>query len=82
MGIEVIIAIIMCALALGGVARGIFKWISRMDRNTEATERLTNSFDRFADRVETNLLDHTARIVRLETIADSQALADRPSRRV
>jgi hypothetical protein len=67
MGIEIIAAAIMASIALGGVAKGIFKWIARMDRNTEATERLTDSFELFSEKVGDTLTNHEHRITVLET---------------
>jgi hypothetical protein len=43
--------------------------VSKVDRNTEATERLTASFDRASERTEKMLADHEHRITVLEVKA-------------
>lgn len=57
--------------ALGAIAAGIAvlafiftiaRWVGKVDRNTEATDRLTNSLTRVTD----TLLDHEVRITVLE----------------
>jgi hypothetical protein len=65
--IEVVVAAIMCALALGGVIRGLFKWLAGIERLTLATERLTAAFNSHAEKTGNQLADHEHRITVLET---------------
>lgn len=58
------LAVAVCTLL--GFFVGIARWIGKIERNTEATERLTNSFDVFTDRIDVRLTDHEQRISRLE----------------
>lgn len=62
-----IATIVPALVAAGGTFYAIAKFVSRVDRNTEATERLTASFDRAAERTDAMLSDHEHRITVLET---------------
>lgn len=65
-GIEAAAAIVALLVFIYTIA----KWVGRVDRNTEATDRLTNSLTRVTD----TLLDHEVRITVLEkTKADPDA---------
>jgi hypothetical protein len=70
MGILEIIAIISCVVTLGGAGRGTFKWFHGIERNTEATDRLTAAFETFAEKTGDALADHEHRLTVLETRAD------------
>lgn len=71
MSITELSTIVPAVIAVGGVFYGMFRFISKVDRNTEATERLTAVFAKFADRTDDPLRDHEHRITVLETKAGS-----------
>lgn len=55
---------------LGSVVALIFavgRWVAKMEANTAATDRLSDSFDSFSDDVRHTLVDHERRIVTLES---------------
>lgn len=56
----------VAAVTVGGCLWGIARWTARVDRNTEATDKLTASFDSFSDKVTGTLTDHEVRIKLLE----------------
>jgi hypothetical protein len=64
--ISIIIEAVALGLTLGGSLWGIARWTARVDRNTEATDRLTTSFDTFSEKVQGKLSDHEVRITILE----------------
>ncbi|HXL88356.1 MAG TPA: hypothetical protein VN969_05130 [Streptosporangiaceae bacterium] len=70
MGVEIIIAIIMCVIALLGLLRGLGKWVAGVERNTEATDRLAQAFDSFAEKTTSVLADHEHRLTIVETRLD------------
>ena len=43
------------------------RWVAKMEANTAATERLSDSFDSFSGDVRGTLVDHEKRIVVLES---------------
>lgn len=59
--------IIIAACTVLGVLYGGARWIGKIDRNTEATERLTSAFEKHAERVVEKLEDHEVRITVLES---------------
>jgi hypothetical protein len=44
----------------------IARWTGKVDQNTAATERLTDSFNTFTEKVTDTLADHEVRITLLE----------------
>ena len=60
------IAIIVGICTIAGMFVGFARWLGRVDRNTEATDRLTASFEKFSDKTGSALLNHEKRITRLE----------------
>lgn len=66
----VLFAIVGCIAAcccILGFIWGIARWTTRIDANTSATDKLTQIFEHFVERVGTTLEDHGTRITRLET---------------
>jgi hypothetical protein len=66
----IIFAIIGCIAALIAIVSVIFaiaKWVSKLEANTGATERLTTVFEHFVEKVGITLEDHSQRLTRLET---------------
>jgi type II secretory pathway pseudopilin PulG len=70
MGIEIIVAIVMCVVTLLGLLRGLGKWVAGVERNTEATDRLAQAFDAFAEKTGNTLADHEHRLTVVETRLD------------
>jgi hypothetical protein len=68
----IVIAIIVGLCTLVGMFVGFARWLGRVDRNTEATDRLTTAFEKFSDKTGSALLNHEKRITRLEA-HDEQA---------
>lgn len=60
------IAAIVPILALCALFYGIMRWVSKMDANTSATEKLTSVFQLFTTSVDGRFLDHESRISKLE----------------
>jgi hypothetical protein len=54
-------------LALAGALVMLIRWVGKIDRNTEATERLTRAFDAFSDKISGRVDDHEVRIRVLES---------------
>jgi hypothetical protein len=66
-----ILEIIVAVMLIGGGLLGLFRWFGKLERNTDATERLTAAFDAFTDRIDTRLTNHETRISQLEGWAGS-----------
>lgn len=54
-------------LALIGALVMFMRWVGKIDRNTQATEKLTEAFDTFSDRISLRVDDHEVRIRVLES---------------
>ena len=56
----------LAVIVLGVLFTGV-RWVGKVDRNTEATEKLTTAFDTFSDRISGKVDDHEVRIRVLES---------------
>lgn len=62
-----IASLVPSSLALLGMLLYGMRWVSKMDRNTEATEELTRAFNTFSDRISFKVDDHEVRLRVLES---------------
>jgi hypothetical protein len=72
MGLYLTLEIVVSVLVILAAIKGVFVWIAHVDQNTQATERLTQSFDAFTEKIDTRLTNHETRISRLEGRQDAE----------
>lgn len=65
-----IIGAVAACLAILTFIWAVARWTTRIDLNTTATERLTQTFEHFVERVGNTLEDHGVRLTKLETRAE------------
>lgn len=64
--VALISALIPAVLACIVAAFALFRWVARVDANTQATEKLTAALERWMPKVTDTLNDHEVRIQVLE----------------
>lgn len=62
----IILEILVAVVTIGTALVALVRWVGRVDRNTDATNRLTAAFELFTRRIDDRLTDHETRISRLE----------------
>lgn len=62
----IIIEVVAGLLPVCGLLWGIARWTAKVDRASDAIDRLTDAFNAFTEKVQGTLTDHEIRITVLE----------------
>jgi hypothetical protein len=63
---QIIIEIFAAAVPFAGGLWAIARWTAKVDKNTEATEKLTAAYDTFTEKISTKVTDLDVRVTLLE----------------
>lgn len=64
--LEIIIEIIVASITVGGALWSVARWTAKVERASDAIDRLTDAFTSFTEKVQGTLTDHEVRITVLE----------------